>query len=464
MNEPVPQAQGGRAAARLPRISLFWRTFLMLALLIGASLGVTLGIVRALERATPEQRLAWEIASVVNLTRSALVSADPGRRMDLLGQLAREEDVRVLPKEPDDRVDLAATGPRLRALQPRLRQLLGAGTLVAGRVNDTDALWVSFAIDGDDYWMILPRSRAERQFGPSLGVLGLIAAALSLLGALAMSRLVNRPLADLSGAIGALSRGEAPAALPDRGPTEIAGVNRRFNRLARDLAEIERDRSVALAGISHDIRSPLARLRMEIELAELPEAQRTSMADDIGRIDRIVGQFVQYARIAEPPRSENVDVAALLAGAAQAYRGAIEAGELALAIDPGDAQRWFGDPTDLQRALANLIDNALRYGRAAPEGPARVEVQARALGSGIVLEVRDHGPGLPPRDLERLLQPFARADDARGETGGSGLGLAIVDRLARRYGGGLRLLNAPDGGLRALLTLPDDRGRRPQSG
>jgi len=458
MTGAAPDAAAARRALGPPRISLFWRTFLLLALLIGTSLGATLGIAGLLERAPPEQRLAWEVASVVNLTRSALVSAEPDRRLDLLDQLAREEEVRVLPREPEDRIDDSATGPRLRALQPRLRQLLGTGTRVAGRVNDTDAVWIGFEIDGDDYWLILPRERVERQFGPSYGVLGLIAAGLSLLGALAMSRLVNRPLADLSRAIASLSRGQAPTPLADQGPTEIAAVNRRFNRLARELAQLDQDRSLALAGISHDIRSPLARLRMEIELADVPPEQRGSMAEDIERIDRIVGQFVQYARIAEPPRAERVDVAAALAGIEHAYRAAIDAHELALAIDSGDARYWYGDPTDLHRALANLIDNSIRYGRATPDQPARIEVVARALPTGIAVEVRDHGAGVPDADRERLLQPFTRIDSARSERGGSGLGLAIVERLARRYGGTLRLVNAPGGGLGASLTLPDYAG------
>ena len=460
MSSAAPDASGASASARPQRISLFWRTFLLVALLIGISLGATLGLAGLLERAPPEQRLAWEVASVVNLTRSALVSAEPDRRLDLLDQLAHEEEVRVLPKEPDDRFDDSATGPRLRALQPRLRQLLGTATRVAGRVNGTDAVWVSFEIDGDDYWLVLPRERVERQFGPSLGMLGLIAAALSLLGALAISRLVNRPLANLSGAIAALSRGQVPAPLADRGPTEIAALNRRFNRLAGELAQLDQDRSLALAGISHDIRSPLARLRMEIELAEVPDEQRAAMAEDIERIDRIVGQFIQYARIGEAPRAEPVDVAALLAGIDQTYRAAIDAGDLVLAIDAGDARHWFGDPTDLHRALANLIDNSLRYGRASSGEPARIEVRAHATPQGVAIDVRDHGDGVPEADLDRLLQPFARIDTARSERGGSGLGLAIVERLARRYGGTLRLVNARGGGLGAKLILPHYGGLR----
>ena len=437
----------------MPRISLFWRTFLMLAALIVASLAATLGSIRLLDPAPPEQRLAWELATVLNLTRSALVSADAERRLLLLDALARDEGVRVIPLEPGDRIDATAAGPRLRAIEPRLRQLLGEPTQVAGRVNGIDGVWISFGIEGDAYWLILPRERVERQFGPSVRLLGAIALVLSLVGALVLSRLVNRPLALLARAFGAVSRGEAPPPLPVRGPIEIAELNRRFNRMAADLAALERDRTIALAGISHDIRSPLARLRMEIELARLDEAQREAMAGDIDRIDRIVGQFVHYARIAQPPRGEAVDVPAVIEAAASSYRPLVASDALELSVDTGDTRSWEGDPTDLIRAIGNLIDNALRYGRSA-DGVARIALRASATPTGIAIEVADAGPGVPAEQLERLLRPFERMDAERSDSGGAGLGLAIVDRIARRYGGSLRLASTPGSGLRARLELP----------
>ena len=439
------------------RISLFWRTFLLLAALIVASLVTVLAAIGLLERAPPEQRLAWEVASVVNLTRSALVSSEPGRRLALLDELAREEGVEVLPKEDHDRIVAPAPGARLAALELPLRQALGAQTRVAARVNDREALWVSFTIDGDEYWLALPRERLERQFGPGTATIAAIASVLSLAGALVLSRLVNRPLDRLARAIDAVSRGDAHVPLPEDGPTEIAALNRRFNRMAEDLAAVDEDRTIALAGISHDIRSPLARLRMEIELAPLEPSQRDAMADDIGRIDRIVGQFIQYARIAEPPRAERVDARAKLAEVESAYRGQAAAGGLALEVSVEGEPEWFGDPTDLVRACGNLIDNAMRYGRPAPDRAAEVRVSLGRRGDGIELVVADRGRGIPDADLDRLLRPFARLDAERSERGGSGLGLAIVARIARRYRGRLRLANLPGGGLGATLFLADYR-------
>ncbi|MBK8765361.1 MAG: hypothetical protein IPM01_12415 [Burkholderiaceae bacterium] len=142
----------------------------------------------------------------------------------------------------------------------------------------------------------------------------------------------------MSQALGRVSRGESGPPWPERGPTEIAALNRRFNRMVSDLTELESDRAVALAGISHDIRTPLTRLRMEIELSPMAEADKESMSEDITRIDAIVGKFMEYARTAagdrQPGRIQSV-VVEVMAGIDHAYPGATGRGDLALAVDAG---------------------------------------------------------------------------------------------------------------------------------
>lgn len=444
------------------RISLFWRTFMLLVILVVTSLALLMGVMRWLDRAPPEQRLAWEIASIANLTRSALISSQPERRLMLLRELARDEGVRVLPLETTDRIEAELRSERIRNLRGHLQALLGADTVVVlGSVNGIDGLWVSFDIDGDGYWLLMQRKRLERHFGPSLWLILGVSAGLSLLGALLLGRLVNQPLARLAGGLAALSRGEpAPHLREEFVVSEIAEVNRRFNQMASDLTALDADRSIALAGISHDIRSPLARLRMEVELAPLDDVQRASMVEDIGRIDRIVGQFIEFARAGESERSEAVDVTLLLEQLRTAYRQQIDTGALDLTVDAPRQLRWQGDPVDVQRAVGNLVDNALHYGRPAAGGAVRVMISARRGSGGIELVVEDDGPGIPRELREELLRPFGRIDRARGSDEGAGLGLAIVERLARRNGGHFELRNRPAGGLAAALTLPDQR-RRP---
>ena len=442
------------------RVSLFWRTFLLVAALVVFSLAATWQMSRVLDRTPAEQRLAWEIASVVNLTRSALVSSQGERRRLLLDELARDEGVRVALLESGDRTAPLSDHGDAELLERRLQALLGPGTRVAGRVNGEPGLWVSFEIDGDGYWLAMGSERWTRQAGPPWWLVGSLAAAVSLVGGLLISRLVNRPLATLAAALGRIGSGTTAPPLPEDGPSEIAEVNRRFNAMAVDLAALEADRAVALAGISHDIRTPLTRLRMEIELSRITDEEKQSMGADIERIDQIVAKFVEYARAGAPERHESrdepVDVAALVDDVRRGYRAHEEAGELRVTTKVDPALRWHGDAIDLARMLANLLENALRYGHR-PGECAQVEIAAEREHGRLSLDVRDRGPGVPESQLQRLLRPFARLDDERSERGGSGLGLAIAQRIAQRYGGSCILSNRADGGLSVHLTLPDAR-------
>lgn len=434
------------------RVSLFWRTFTLIAALVLASVAATLGLARLVERAPADQQLAWEIASVVNLTRSALVSSQGERRVALLAELARDEGVRVLPLEAEDRIEPLSLDGSLRALPSRLSTLLGPSTRVAGRVNGDPALWVSFDIDDDPFWIAMNPERLERRRGPGLATLAAIAATLALVGAVSLSGLINKPLRRLADAIERLARGEPAAPLPEDAPSEIADVNRRFNRMASDLAALEADRGIALAGISHDIRTPLTRLRMEIELSSLTEEEKASMAQEIERIDAIVRQFVDFARPSAGP-GETLDVATVLRAAA-ARADQAPGPPLRVECALPQALPWSGSATDLERIAVNLMENARRYaGRDADSAPT-LRIGAQARDDAILLDFDDDGPGIPAGARARLLRPFERSETARTEARGAGLGLAIVRRLAQRHGGDVELLDAPGGGLRVRVRLP----------
>ena len=450
------------------RISLFWRTFLLIAPVIALSTLVTLQLLRQFDRSPPEQQLAWEIASIVNLTRTALVNTPAERRQLLLRELAHEEGVRVVPLEGSDEIEsLAVSEPEEASLavavELRLQAMLGPTTRLAGRVDQQAALWVSFDIDGDPYWLMLNRERFNRQLGPNWPLIGLMGLAASMLASLLVSLPVNRPLSRLAGAIEHLSRRGGAGSLDEEGPTEIAEVNRRFNRLAQDLAELDSDRTLALAGVSHDIRTPLARLRLEIEMSGLPLAERDSMNEDIERIDQIVSKFLEYGRaghaapIAVPrraPEHHEVDVANAVGEIEASYRGSSASGQLQMAamVHPAEAA-WRGERIDLLRVLSNLVENACRYGQTPESDRAEVELRIDVDRNGLHLSFRDHGQGVPPDQIERLLRPFARLETARSPDGGAGLGLAIVDRIAQRYDGNCRLLTADGGGLQIEVNL-----------
>lgn len=456
-NPPVTAGQRGSAALETLRAGFFWRTFLLFAGLVIASVVSIFASYRLLDPAPPEQRLAWEITSIVNLTRSALLGSAPGRLLPLLEQLSEEEGLRVIPLEPADRIRNERLADRLGALQQRLQGLLDEETRVAGEVNDEEGLWISFRIAGDAYWLVLPFERLERQIAPGLATILLITGLLSLIGAFLVSWQAERPLTAIALALNRLGRGETVAALPETGPPRLAAVRRNFNRMRADLSALEEDRALALAGISHDLRSPLTRLRLEVEMAALAAEQRQSMVEEIERIDAIVGQFVDYARLNQTPVAQQVEAVGELLPLLERYRASsARDGLIEVTASLPDRLEWRGDPLDLRRVAGNLLDNAVRHGRD-PTGRVQVHLRLDRDPAGLRLLVEDQGPGIAPGEREAALRPFSRLDPARSDAGqqgpGTGLGLAIVARIVRRYDGMLRLESASGGGLRVIVSM-----------
>jgi two-component system osmolarity sensor histidine kinase EnvZ len=320
-------------------------------------------------------------------------------------------------------------------------------------VNKVQGIWVSFDIEGDGYWVFLERDPLARDVGTRWIQWAGMATLLSILVAVAITRVVNKPLRRLAAAARALGAGHAPEPLPDKGPAEIRTVNQSFNRMVADLTQLERDRAVLLAGISHDLRTPLTRLRLEIDINPLPEPARQAMAGDIEQMDAIVGQFLDYARPAPQQPKETVALAPLVE---QALAHARFTGDPTVNVqadlDPG--ARVSGHATELARAIENLVTNAGRYGRDPQSNRLDLAVSVRRERASAVLAVSDRGPGIAPEAVDRLLRPFERGDAARSEARGAGLGLAIVERIARLHGGRLQLLPNQPGGLRAELWLP----------
>ena len=216
--------------------------------------------------------------------------------------------------------------------------------------------------------------------------------------------------------------------------------------MSSDLARIDQDRALILAGISHDLRTPLTRLRMGIEMAP-DEGLREGMTADVEEMDKTIGQFLDFARSDGGEAQQDVDMAALLAELATQYRR--RGFNVAVPPAPTLGMATTVRPQALRRAVTNLVDNALRY--AGSESP--VELAFSATNGEISFDVCDRGPGIPADDVERMKRPFARLDAARTNATGAGLGLAIVDRIARSHNGRLELLPRAGGGLLARITL-----------
>ncbi len=433
------------------RSGLFWRTFFLLAFLIAASMAAWVTSIRIVERIPRANQIAAQVVSVVTITRAALTHSAPDLRRELLFDLASNEGIRIYPLEQDDRVEPSRDTVLMPVIQSSVREQLGEDTKFASAVNDVAGFWVSFKIDDDEYWLMLDRERIERTSGIQLLGWGTATLLLSLLGAVFISRLINQPLALLTAAARSIAKGRHPEPLPERGPTEIREANRSFNQMVSDLNRIETDRAIILAGISHDLRTPISRMLLEVEMASLAHDARQGMQSDLAQMDAIISQFLDYARPADNHNVTIIDVTQLLADAA---REAARLPGVQVSTHLGDAMFVKGNPVDIQRVLNNLIENARRYGRIAKGDTAEIRMECRKEDQRAAIIISDNGPGVPPTDIERLLRPFTRLDSARGQANGAGLGLAIVDRVIKRHHGTLTLENKAEGGLSIKIILP----------
>jgi two-component system osmolarity sensor histidine kinase EnvZ len=454
VNTPeVVNHEGEKAEKPAPRLklSLFWRTFFLLALLILCSSLAWLQMFRTQEVEPRILRNAHQIATVVNLTKTALIHTDAIARVSLLKMLADEESVSIQTREPDDRiVPFGTTGMENRLVEEMVKRL-GPGTLIASSVNDADGLWVGFKIERDSYWLQMDPERLQPLGGSAwLTWLG-ITLALSLTGAAMMAGLINRPLKRLSFAASQVREGYFNTSTldEDAATSEIREVNIGFNRMAERLAKIEQERALMLAGISHDLRTPLARLRLETELSVADLETRDLMAADIAQLDDIIDKFLDYAR-PEPTHLEPVLLSGVISRSIAPWR---HNPRFEIKVDVAEDLQVKAEQVELVRVLSNLLENARRYGQSPSDGVTRVEIVARVHEGWVLLRVRDQGPGVSEDTLKNLTQPFFRGDVARTSATGSGLGLAIVERSVQRMGGTFSVFNNSSGGLMALMKF-----------
>jgi two-component system osmolarity sensor histidine kinase EnvZ len=431
-------------------MSLFWRTFLLLSVMLGSGILGWVYTLRYLELEPRGVQAAQQIASLVNLSRAALRYTDQLNRLSLVKNIAEQEAVRLQPREPEDKWEAFEIDRFTRTIGAELRSRLGPQTIVASSVNGTTGLWVGFLIESDNYWLQADQNRVQSAMTgrTTMAVIGLTLL-LTLGGSALIAGIINQPLRQLSIATSRIREGEFGSRLDEETPTrEIRELNRGFNRMARELAKIEEDRAVMLAGISHDLRTPLARMRLETEISVADEEARRNMALDIDQLDAIIDKFMDYARptqvkLAPVMLSPLVD--RVIASVRNTEHIRITS---RVAIDA----RVIADETELARVFANLFENARRYGRSS-DGVAHVSVTYARSGHWIIVSVRDHGPGVPHAMLSRLTTPFFRGDAARTHAGGAGLGLAIVDKTMTRMGGQFDISNAADSGFVAHIRL-----------
>ena len=446
-----------RRAARFAwyKSGLFWRTFFLLSVLTALSMGSWIGMLNVYQRGPQVEQTAELVVSVVTITKAALTHSAPDLRRELLFELVSNEGIRIFTLEDSDVVEPPPNNPLMPEIAAKVREKLGKDTRFSSRVNGVAGFWISFTIEDDKYWLMLERERLAGLTRVQWLGWATLVGLLSLVGAALISSLVNLPLARLTAAARAIAKGERPTPLPEKGSQEIIEANRSFNQMVEDLAQVEKDRAVILAGISHDLRTPLARMQLEVEMANLSQDAREGMQSDINQMDAIIGQFLDYAKPSDAATFVAVNLSEMLADVG---REAARIRDLRVKTDLMPGVHVLGNATDLRRVFNNIIENARRYGKTPgadyTEITILLRVKSTAHGRCAVVDICDHGVGVPEDQIAQLLKPFTRLDTARGQANGAGLGLAIVERVLTRHNAQLTVRNRDEGGLLLQIALP----------
>ena len=435
----------------MPR-TLLARTFLLLALLVLLTTAAWLSLFRYTDAEPRAREIAQLSASAVNLIRASLFAAAPEKRPGLFAEFVTREGIRLLPAEPEDRIDLMPETRFVALLRRELAARLGEHTRIAAAVDGVPGFWVSFRLDDhdeDEYWLVLPRERAARDFASHWLTWGPLAIALALLVAGYIATRISKPLKAMARSAALVGKGQQPTPLPEEGAEELRELAHAFNTMAADLERHEKERSEVLAGISHDLRTPLARLRLELEMSVPDEQARAYMASDIEQVTAIIDKFLDYAR-ADQVTLDTVNLHTVLDEAVQA---ASKYGPLQVQTPEHEPPLLVKtDAVELRRVLVNVLENAIRYGRSA-NGVAEVDITLLHHNGSVTLQLQDHGPGVAEADLQRLVEPFFRGDQARTAATGSGLGLAIAHKTIARMGGQFELSAGQPSGLRVQIQL-----------
>ncbi|SUE43317.1 ATP-binding protein [Roseomonas gilardii] len=442
----------------LPR-SLAARTaiFLLLALMLVQAAGL---LIHALDRVDLQRFVERREISgrAMGLWRT-LIIAPPDRRDMIVNEVDLPEGLTAsLDDAPTARNSLATPGEDVLSLLPpeailNLPPRLQPREMVVG-TGKGQALLVSLRLPNGDLWLNLrlrvppPRPWHSPTFLIAFGVMT-VAAALLIVAA---TRRLIRPVRDLARAAEALGRDVNAPPLPETGPLEVATAAHAFNTMAERIRRFVGDRTQMLAAIGHDLRTPITRLRLRAEFLEDDE-QRRRMLSDLDEMEAMVNATLAFARddAADEP-SVPLDLAALCRTVLDEEADARPEAEDALTYTGPLRLTVRGRPIALKRALMNLVGNALKYGQAAR---IRLEPPSGRQNPVVRLFIEDDGPGVPEESQEAVFQPFRRLETSRNrETGGTGLGLPIARNILRAHGGDVTLENLPEGGLRAVVTLP----------
>ncbi|MGB1302962.1 two-component system sensor histidine kinase EnvZ [Pseudoalteromonas marina] len=316
------------------------------------------------------------------------------------------------------------------------------------RITQTGPLvyWIE-APQAPGYWVKIPLSGYQENNLEFLTFYLSSIGFLSVLGGWLFARHLNRPLKALQQAAVKVGKGDFSTKLEEEGSTEVIEVTRAFNQMSRGIAALENDRRLLMAGVSHDLRTPLTRIRLATEMmSDQDEYLREGIIYDIEDMNGIIDQFIEYLRHHKREELSCEDVNALVGEVVNCELK--HQRSITFKSNPSIESIPLSSVA-IKRVVTNMIENAIRYS----DGDIEVLSYYNSNKKYVVIAVNDNGPGIPESELESVFEPFKQGDAARGSEG-SGLGLAIIKRIVDMHDGKVKLENRPEGGLSAQIYLP----------
>lgn len=396
------------------------------------------------------KRHADDFAAVIVSAAHSLQSLPEEMHAELKQQLLQDHGL-IVADETTAASQMSSDAPFYPFFHDALNRRVGTELVVVESANGP-IIWVDVPAHGKLYRLGFDKERLG--INPPIALILAVSggALLTLIASFMEVRRVVRPLGRLSSAVKLLGRGQSPSPIPEDGPEEIASLARAFNRVSSGLQMLSENRTVMIAGISHDLRTPLTRLALAVEM--LDQDSSPELIDRIRRnldvMNRLIGQFLQFSHGVDGETPVQLDLWQMIESLAADIK--IEGSELRLhRNDPPCV--YFADAVALERVLANLLKNAAQHGGREP-----IDINLRCTEDDVAIEICDRGPGIPVAEVDAVFRPFHRFQvDGRDRADGSGLGLAIARQIALKYDWKIDLLPREGGGTVAQLSLPTAR-------
>ena len=419
--------------------TLFGRTSLIITSTMLIFLLATIAIAGYFIILPVGKRNADDLASLILLSAQTYVELPPETRQDFVNELSKNHQL-YWGNGTEQLAEHTYLKPHFNFMEKSLSDRLGSTVDIAPQVDNPDRHWVDIKISDKAVRIGFDQQRIGVSLPYVALYLVLILSIMAVLSSLLLVRKITKPVQNLSKAAAVIGAGNIPDPLSEEGPKELAETARAFNKMSTDVQNLLENRTVLLGGISHDLRTPLTRMKMALEM--LPNSVDFELSSELveaaDNMELIIREYMQLTKGLEDENIERININTLITGVIKEIKPA----KTQIINITGDTNYQFETyAVALHRVLFNLIENAISYGNKNP-----ISISWKQQGAALELVITDQGSGIPKQHQEKIFRPFYRLESSRNRaSGGTGLGLAIVDQIITRRAWKINLVSNDSG-------------------